>query len=271
MKAMIFAAGLGTRLKPLTDTMPKALVPIAGKPLIGHVMDKLQEAGFTDLVVNVHHFAGQIEDWCQQHAPATHISDERSALLETGGGIRKAAPLLQADNADDRFLIHNVDILSNVHLTAFWQAGNQAQATLLVSERQTQRYLIFDPTMRLVGWTNIQTHEVKTPFPAVREAFDEGYTAPINAYATLSSPFMQPNGSGPYRLLAFAGIHQMHTNLLRLMDSWPPRFSIIDFYLSICDKVRIQGYVQPDLHLIDVGKLTSLAEAESFLQGPSTH
>lgn len=265
MKAMIFAAGLGTRLKPLTDTMPKALVPICGKPLLEHVVTKLTKAGFDDLVVNVHHFAGQIEDWCRLNAPNIHISDERSSLLETGGGIRKVAHLLKVNNKEDRFLIHNVDILSNVDLQSFWKAGAEAKATLLVSERDTQRYLIFDSTMRLVGWTNIKTGEVKSPYPAVHEAFTENYIAPVDAYNVLSSPFMRPTGTGPYKLLAFSGIHQMHTSLINEMDGWLDRFSIIDFYLSICDKVRIQGYVQPDLTLLDVGKIDSLAEAERFI------
>lgn len=268
MKAMIFAAGLGTRLKPLTDRMPKALVPIAGKPLIQHVAEKLAQAGFADLVVNVHHFADMLEFWCHaaqlgSDALSFSISDERAELLETGGGIKHARPLLQDV---DRFLIHNVDILSNVRLAEFWQAGREHEATLLVSERETQRYLIFDDNMRLVGWTNIQTGEVRTPYPAVREAFDSNYSAPVNAYSVLSSPFFRPEGSGPYHLYAFAGIHQMSTKLFPLMDRWPDRFGIIDFYLSICDQHDIHGFVQPDLRLLDVGKTDSLKQAEEWAE-----
>lgn len=269
MKAMIFAAGLGTRLKPLTDRMPKALVPVAGKPLIQHVTEKLAHAGFNDFVVNVHHFATMIDTWCQNAQMRSnngmnfHISHEHPEPLETGGGIKHAAPLLQDA---DRFLIHNVDILSNVDLDAFWQAGGADEATLLVSERETQRYLIFDMDMRLVGWTNVKTGEVRTPFPAVREAFDSHYSAPVNAYSVLTSPFLKPEGSGPYQLLAFAGIHQMKTSLLPAMQTWPQKFSIIDFYLGICDQVVIRGYVQPGLRLLDVGKLDTLEQAETFVE-----
>lgn len=238
MKAMIFAAGLGTRLKPLTDTMPKALVPVAGKPLLQHVIEKLSSAGFDDFVINVHHFADMIEEWAGQNAQGLSIrfSDERSELLETGGGIRHASPLLEDT---DRFLIHNVDILSNVNLSDFWSKGHDADAVLLVSERVTQRYLLFDDDMRLVGWTNIMTGEVKSPYP-----------------------HLDPS---KYRKLAFAGIHQMSTSMLPLMQSWPDKFSIIDFYLKECATRFIRGYVQPGLRLMDVGKLDTLDQADAFV------
>lgn len=241
MKAMIFAAGLGTRLKPLTDRMPKALVPVGGRPLLEILIEKLQSAGFDDLVINVHHFADMIEEWVAPHdnsqaPPRIRLSDERKELLDTGGGIKHARPLLEDC---DRFLIHNVDILSNVDLSRFFACGEGADATLLVSERKTSRYLLFDDDMRLVGWTNTQTGEVKSPHP-----------------------HLDPSR---YRPLAFAGIHQMSTSLLPLMDTWPARFSIIDFYLSLCASRRIVGHVQPGLRLMDVGKLDTLAAAEAFV------
>lgn len=241
MKAMIFAAGLGTRLKPLTDRMPKALVPVGGKPLLQLLLEKLQASGYTDIVINIHHFADMIEEWAQEYLPlhpglTIRFSDERQELLETGGGIRHARPLLQDA---DRFLIHNVDILSNVSLPTFWQAGDEAEATLLVSPRVTQRYLLFDDDMRLVGWTNEKTGEVKSPYGHLR----------LDAL----------------HKLAFAGIHQMHASLLPLMDAWPSKFSIIDFYLSVCRNHVLKGYVQPGLRLMDVGKFDTLAEAEHFL------
>lgn len=264
MKAMIFAAGKGTRLKPLTDEMPKALVPVAGKPLIQHVMDKLYDNGFNDIVVNIHHFADMIE----QQAPSLtqgkdmqlHFSDERRELLETGGGIKHAAPLL-CDA--DRFLIHNCDILSNVDLGDFWSKGESADATLLVSERDTQRYLIFNKDMRLVGWTNIKTGEVKSPFPAVHQAFNPDYVGTEIPYAQ----FFNNNRIVPemYQLFAFAGIHQMSSSLLTEMEEWQDRFSIIDFYLEKCATHVIKGYVQPNLRLMDVGKLDTLAQAEEFI------
>ena len=243
---MIFAAGLGTRLKPLTDSMPKALVPVQGKPLLQHLLEKLKTAGFHDVVINVHHFADMIEQWCQEHSLGMNIlfSDERQQLLETGGGIKHAAHLL--DDATDGFLIHNVDILSNADLKALAEAGAmeveqgaRRAATLLVSERETQRYLLFDDEMRLVGWTNTTTGEVRSP-----------------------NPNLNPQQC---HKLAFAGIHFMNPSLFAYFKDFPDRFSIIDFYLKVCDKEPIYGYIQPNLRLIDVGKLNTLSEAEAFL------
>ena len=174
MKALIFAAGLGTRLKPITDTMPKALVPVGGKPLIEHVARKLKASGVDSAVVNVHHFADQIEEWIGVDASnprgtglSMQVSDERDQLLETGGGILKAEEYLHGCG---NFLVHNVDILSNLDIKGFAsKVQADALATLLVSERETQRYLLFDPqTMRLVGWTNVKTGEVKSPFQDIQ-------------------------------------------------------------------------------------------------------
>ena len=238
-RAMIFAAGLGTRLKPLTDTMPKALVPVCGKPLLQYQLEKLKAAGFTDIVINVHHFADMIEEWCQQNPMRCRIlfSDEREKLLETGGGIKHAAPLLC--DAQDGFLIHNVDILSNVDLSAFKDAGRGRAATLLVSERETQRYLLFDDDMRLVGWTNVTTGEVRSPYENLN---------PKN-----------------YHKFAFAGVHYMNPRLFKYFDRFADKFGIIDFYLSVCKDEPIYGYVQPDLRILDVGKLDTLKAAEEFV------
>ena len=137
MKTMIFAAGLGTRLRPLTDTMPKALVPIGGHPLLEILLRKLGAEGFHDIVINIHHFADQIEVWVEQFLKdnpeyTIALSDERAQLLETGGGIRHAISLF---GDTSRLLIHNVDILSNCRLDEFSQAGSDYSATLLVSQR----------------------------------------------------------------------------------------------------------------------------------------
>ena len=239
-RCMVFAAGLGTRLKPLTDTMPKALVPVAGKPLLQHTLEKLKASGIRDVVINVHHFADMIEDWCNQHPMGMNVwfSDEREKLLETGGGIRHAVPLLK--DATDGFLIHNVDILSNADLRALSRFGRGKAAALLVSERQTSRYLLFDDDMRLVGWTNTQTGEVKSPYPGL--------------------------DARKYRHYAFAGIHYMNPRLFPFFSEWPDRFSIIDFYLSVCNRQPIYGFVQPDLRLMDVGKAETVAAAETFYQ-----
>ena len=236
-QAMIFAAGLGTRLRPLTDTMPKAMVPVGDEPLIGHVVRRLRNAGFQRVVVNVHHFPEQIIHYLQTHpvdGMEFLISDERDMLLETGGGLRKAIPLFAPN---DRVLVHNVDIFSNAHLSALYDNAD-ADATLLVSDRETSRYLLFDDEMRLVGWTNVRTGEVKS-------VYDN----------------LQPEKC---HRLAFSGIHVLAPSMFRLMSNWPPRFSIIDFYLSVCDKMVIKGVEQTGLRLLDVGKVDSLEQARQF-------
>ena len=238
MQAMIFAAGLGTRLKPLTDRIPKALVRVGGEPLLKRVIFQLKDAGFTRIVVNVHHFSNQIIDYLRDNdnfGLDIRISDETDKLLETGGGIKKAWPLF---DQTEPILIHNVDILSNVDLKKFYQPLPLA-ARLLVSERKTKRYLLFDETMRLVGWTNIETGEVKSPYKD-----------------------LDPK---KYKMYAFSGIHMVAPSLFPLMDDEPDKFPIMDFYLKHCDKVRIEGYVKNDLKLMDVGKQETLREAEKFL------
>ena len=254
---MIFAAGLGTRLKPLTDTMPKALVPVGGRPLIDIVIERLMAQGYQRFVVNVHHFAGQIIDHVDKsdYAPFVHFSDESDKLLETGGGLKKAAPLFPDDSP---ILIHNVDILDNVDYGWFArQHLPEEDAVLLVSRRKTKRYLLFDAGMRLMGWTNIETGEVKSPFPWLRNAtFD---------LSTPLSPWRVAGAEVSLYPFAFSGIHSFSPRLFPLMDRFPDRFSIMDFYLSICHRSRIVGLVKDDLRLLDVGKLDTLAEAEQFL------
>ena len=226
---MIFAAGLGTRLKPLTDTMPKALVTVGGMPLIWHVIMKLKAAGYERIVVNVHHFAQQIVDYLATNGNFgldIRISDETGGLLETGGGIRKALSLFDPMSP---ILIHNVDILSNLNLAAL----PADETVLVVSERKTKRYLQFDDTMRLVGWKNIETGEVKG-----REA----------------------------RSLAFSGIHVLGPSMFPLLEDWPQRFPIMDFYLAVCNQQLIRGYEACNLRLLDVGKLDTLEQAELFLK-----
>lgn len=252
MQAMIFAAGLGTRLKPLTDHMPKALVPVDGKPLLQHVLDKLQQPEVVKaydecffktsspeqnrIVVNVHHFADQIIDYLK--GTDILISDERNMLLETGGGLRHAIHLFNDWTEGFPVLIHNVDILSNLDIAEFFRNA-KGYATLVVSERKTQRYLLFNDDMRLVGWTNIQTGEVRSPYGQIDPA--------------------------KYHMYAFSGIHLISSRLFPVMESWPERFSIIDFYLSICDKYDIHAYVPENLRLMDVGKLDTLDKAHDFL------
>ena len=243
---MILAAGLGTRLKPLTDTMPKALVPVGGKPLLELNIRKLQAQGYDRFVVNIHHFAQQIVDYVgqQDYAPLVHFSDETEALLETGGGLKKAAPLFVDD---EPVLIHNVDILDNVDY-GWFSRQHQADedAVLLVSRRKTKRYLLFDNAMRLMGWKNIETGEIKSPYEYIRRTGLSQHGEPLNMFA-------------------FSGIHSFSPRLFPLMERFPERFSIIDFYLSVCHRSHIVGLVKDDLQVLDVGKLDSLHEAEQFL------
>jgi NDP-sugar pyrophosphorylase family protein len=244
---MILAAGLGTRLKPLTDSMPKALVPVGDRPLLDLNIRKLQAQGYDRFVVNIHHFAQQIVDYVaqQDYAPLVHFSDETEALLETGGGLKKAAPLF-AD--DEPILIHNVDILDNVDYNWFSRQHQEDEdAVLLVSRRKTKRYLLFDNAMRLMGWKNIETGEIKSPYEYIRRTGLSQHGESLNMFA-------------------FSGIHSFSPRLFPLMDRFPDRFSIIDFYLSVCHRSRIVGLLKNDLQMLDVGKLDTLHDAEKFLK-----
>ncbi len=240
---MIFAAGLGNRLKPLTDTTPKALVPINGKPMLEHVILKLKACGFTDLIINIHHFGEQILDFLRANnnfGVDINISDERDYLLDTGGAIKKAQVYLQGN---EPFLVHNVDILSNLDLKALYEehASNEddVTATLLVSQRNTSRYLLFNENT-LCGWRNRDTNEIKSFYPN----FD-------------------PSRYDEY---AFGGIHVISQNIFDWMDEWTGKFSIIHFYLSICAKAKIKSYVAKDLDWLDVGKPETVVLAEKWLK-----
>lgn len=240
MKAMVFAAGLGTRLRPITNTLPKALVPVCGQPLLYHTLNKLKAAGYTDVVVNIHHFPDLIREYLASHDFGLNIaiSDESETLLETGGGIQHARPLLEP--LGEPFLVHNVDIVSNLDIAWFRsQMLPDALANLLVSERQTQRYLLFRPEdMRLVGWTHIGTGEVRSPYKD-----------------------LDPSKCLRY---AFAGIHNLSPTIFEAFEAlgMPERFPIMDFYLTACDRYPIYGAVAKDLQLVDVGKIETLPEAE---------
>lgn len=260
-QAMIFAAGLGTRLKPLTDTMPKALVPVGGQPLLWHVVMKLKTAGFERIVVNVHHFAQHIIDYLSSNGNFgldIRISDETGQLLETGGGIRKALPLF---DCDEPILVHNVDILSNVDLGAFYDNPypRHADAVLLVSPRVTKRYLLFDRSDCLVGWINRDTGQMKSPF----QWLINSELTIDNDLSVCHSPFASHRS--PFSAYAFSGIHVMMPELFPLMETWPERFPIIDFYLHHCDEADIRCAVKTDLRLLDVGKLDTLEQANDFI------
>lgn len=240
-QAMIFAAGLGTRLKPLTDTMPKAMVRVGEQPLLWHVLMKLKAAGFGRVVVNVHHFARQIVNYLEANRNFgldIRISDETQGLLETGGGIKRALPLFDAGQP---VLIHNVDILSNIDVASLYDMAERSNvdALLVVSQRQTKRYLLFDDELILDGWTNIETGEVRSPYPSLDVS--------------------------DLRRLAFSGVHVLSPRVFPLFLDMPERFGIIDFYLKYCHRRAFIGYEQRDLRLLDVGKLDTLEAATEFI------
>ena len=243
---MIFAAGLGTRLKPLTDTMPKALVPLAGKTLLQWQIEKLKVAGITDIVVNVHHFADKIIDYLRENnyfGCHIQVSDERNMLLETGGGLRKAQPLLTSNLSP--ILVCNVDILSNINIPALLNAYTpEEMGVVVVYPRDTQRYLLFDETNRLCGWTNIATGEIRGPISDNRH--------PI------------PNT----RHLAFSGMQVLNPRIFEVMDKVVAekgeKFSLIDLYLSIAEKEILRAFIPENYRMMDVGKIAQLSEAESF-------
>ena len=254
MKAMIFAAGLGTRLKPLTDKMPKALVPLAGKTLLQWQIERLKAAGITDIVVNVHHFPDMIINYLRDNdnfSCRIVVSDERDMLLETGGGLRKAKELLTPSPnsliASSPILICNVDILSNIDLNALINAYNPEEMGLVVvSPRDTQRYLLFDETNRLCGWTNIATGEVRP--------------------ASLAS---SPNSLIASRL-AFSGMQLLNPRIFDHMDEFAQlkgdKFSLIDLYVYLAEKEILRAFIPENYRMMDVGKINQLSEAESFAQ-----
>ena len=242
MKAMIFAAGLGTRLRPLTADKPKALVEINGVTLLERVIMNLSDAGFCDIVVNVHHFADLIIDFLRQkHNFGINIaiSDERDLLLDTGGGVLNARPFLEGN---EPFLLHNVDILSTVNLEQMYNQHitSGALATLLVKSRETSRYFLFNENNRLCGWTNVKTGDV--------------LPAGIDANA--------------FRQLAFGGIHVISPEIFPLLKSHANDekvFSLVPFYIRNCSENHIIAYEPAyDYKWLDVGKLDSIAQAESL-------
>ena len=237
MKALLFAAGLGTRLRPLTNDRPKALVEINGKTLLQISIEKLLYFGFDEIIVNIHHFADLMIETIEKNngwGAKITISDERNELLETGGGLKKAAWFF--DN-NEPFLVHNVDVIHDLDLRQLYDyhSKNKALATLAVRKRTTSRYLIFNNKMQLRGWQNIKTGEVKI---AKRTA-------------------------GQLWSFGFSGIHIIDPKIFPLLTE-NGKFSIINPYLKLAKTELIQGFDHSDSVWIDVGKHESLAEAKTF-------
>ena len=234
MKAMLFAAGLGTRLKPFTDHCPKALVEVNNKTLLEHNIRYLQRFGIYEVIINVHHFAKMIEDVLYEHdgfGSNISISDERSELLETGGGLKKASPFF-AD--EDSFVVMNVDVLTNLDLGKMITAHQDSHttATLAVMKRESSRQLLFNNDMRLCGWVNNNTSEKRI----VRQ-----------------DPTLQP--------FAFSGIQVLSSVVLSDMP-FDGKFSLIDLYLYLANNHVLKGYDHTGNIFIDVGKPESIEKAE---------
>jgi len=237
MKAMIFAAGLGTRLYPITLNKPKALVEVNGKTLLQLAIEKVSNAGYHELVINVHHFGDQIIDFLKIHnnfGLSIKISDERGQLLDTGGGLVKAAPWLEGEGP---FLIYNVDVLSDIDLDQFRKYHEElgGLATLAVRDRETARYLAFDESMQLSGWKNIKTGD------------------------EIVSRNMQ-NCS----LLAFSGIQLIEPSIFKLISE-TGSFPLMSLYLRLAAERRIMGYPDNSNLWMDLGKPEQLKEAERFM------
>lgn len=240
MKAMIFAAGLGTRLHPLTLTKPKALVEVNGEPMLQKIILKIKSAGVNHLVVNVHHFSHQVADFLRVNGYfGLHIaiSDESSKLLDTGGGLLQAAPMLAGD---EPVLVHNADILTDFPIPEMMRSHEEsgADVTLLASPRQSSRHLLFDPTGRMVGWNNSNTGEYR---PAGVE----------NMHDTSE--------------LAFGGVHIFSPKALAALTRYGhphDAFSIIPFYTDCCRELNIRAYLpSAPYHWYDIGKPATLQAA----------
>jgi NDP-sugar pyrophosphorylase family protein len=234
MQAMILAAGLGTRLKPITDDIPKALVEVNGKSLLEIAIRNMIKNDFKKIIINVHHFAEEIKKFLNKNKFEADIiiSDESDLLLDTGGGIKHAQKYFE----DSPILIHNVDIISNLNLKEFYQyhIADCSIASLAVSSRESNRYLLFNDKNVLCGWRDVKKDEKI-----------------ISRDETI------------LRELAFNGIHIINPEIIKLFPD-EKVFSIIKAYLKIAETQAIDGYISNNIKWIDVGKLESLQTAEEL-------
>lgn len=236
MKAMLFAAGLGTRLRPLTNDKPKALVEVGGMPLLEIAIRRLMYFGCRDIMVNIHHFGQQILDFLEANenfGVNITVSDERNLLLDTGGGLKKAAWFFQ----DAPFLVHNTDILSNIDLRALFEAHllEAPLATLSVRKRQSSRYLLFDDSGRLSGWRHARSGEERICRSATH-----------------------------YHSLAFSGIYVLSPRIFSYMPD-EEVFSIIDVFLQAGQTEALLAFRHDDSLWLDVGKPAALEQAQGVI------
>lgn len=240
VKALLFAAGLGTRLKEQTLSKPKALIDLAGKPLLRHAIEHLKQFGISDITVNVFHFAEQVISYLEENNSFginIQISDERDQLLDTGGGLKKAAVFLYGD---EPILIYNVDVLSNLDLNLLlkYHQEQKSLATLVVRARETSRYLMFDSALQMTGWKNFSNGET-------RISRDESFAE--------SQPF------------AFSGIHLIQPELLDLITE-EGKFPIMDLYLRLAKSNSIKAFIDQSDLWMDLGKPEQLMAAEEIFR-----
>ena len=239
-KAMILAAGIGSRLKPWTDSHPKALAIVRGKSLLQRNVEYLQQHGIKEVVINVHHFAEQIIDAVERNngwGSKITISDETEEVLETGGGLLKAASYLQGPNP---FVLMNVDILTDLNLGAMisYHQEKKPLATLATTNRETSRYFLFNQGNDLCGWRNVKTGEEKSPG------------------RTLTGQEIQK---------AFSGIHVLDPGIFSLITQ-QGKFSMVDVYLDLMKEQTIKSFDHSQSRFIDVGKPDSIAKAEVMFE-----
>ncbi|MBK9330200.1 MAG: nucleotidyltransferase family protein [Sphingobacteriales bacterium] len=241
MKAMVFAAGLGTRLKPLTDNCPKALIPVGGKPMLQIAIEQLKRYGFDEIIINVHYLGAHIHQFLKQHHSfgiRIDVSDETDGILETGGGLWKARRFFDDGKP---FLLCNSDVLTNIHLDKFYQSHlqNNAIATLAVRNRKSSRYLLFDDEDVLCGWKNSQKNEQMIPSSSHEE-----------------------NRLHPF---AFSGYHIISPEIFK-HNSKSGKFSMIDWYLAICGSQIIKAYHHDEDIWVDIGSEKQLQNANELMR-----
>lgn len=254
MKAMIFAAGLGSRLRPLTNNIPKALVEVGGIPMLERVIIRLKSFGITEIIVNVHHFSSKVKEFLKakdNFGVNIIVSDETNRLLDTGGGVLKAAKWLKGKES---ILLYNTDILTDFDISRMEAAHIESTslATLLVKKRQTSRYLLIDKNdnMRMHGWTNIKTGEIKPTSLLASHKFTKSNLQGLSYYA-------------------FGGVHIVSPAIFPLLGDYSRNsdvFSIMSFYIDSCSSHKICGYEPAEDYLwFDIGKIDTLKAAEDTI------
>jgi NDP-sugar pyrophosphorylase family protein len=235
MRAMILAAGLGTRLKPLTDSTPKALIKIKDHTLLELQIKKLKAEGFNQIIINVHHFAVKVKDYLKQNNffdCSIEFSDESEKLRDTGGGLKKAAHFFSDGKP---FLVHNVDILSNIDLNKLMEfhLASKSIATLAVQKRESSRKFLFDKGNILCGWMNKKSGEKITV----------------------------KNDQSEFLSYAFSGVQIVDPKIFKYFPN-KDVFSLVELYLAAAKREKIIGYVHSEDEWIDLGKMKNLSEAE---------